>query len=120
MMFCGKHPPNRRFGNLSEIHKAAGGTRRHQRHAASRLTSSMATAGGLLRPRRRVFSLGALRPLTRLTTFLNSGTARPAACRIQAEPCLLVSLSPTVLAVTLLVHRASKQMAGRNGSQTQR
>ena len=43
--------------------EAAGGTRRHQRHAASRLTSSMATAGGLLRPRRRVFSLRASGPL---------------------------------------------------------
>jgi hypothetical protein len=52
--------------------------------------------------------------------FQNSGAAKLAACRIQAEPCFLVSLSPTVLAVTILVHRASKHMAGLNGSQTQR
>ena len=29
--------------------------------------------------------------------FQNSGAAKLAACRIQAEPCFLVSLSPTVL-----------------------
>lgn len=105
---------------LDGMKHCAGGTRRHQRHAASRADQLdgnrwrlAPTATPCLFPR-------GLRPLTRLTTFLNSGTARPAACRIQAEPCLLVSLSPTVLAVTLLVHRASKQMAGRNGSQTQR
>jgi hypothetical protein len=42
-----------------------------------------------------------------------------ASCRIQAEPCFLVLLSPAVLPVTILVHRASKHRAGRNGSQTQ-